>query len=231
MSTPRCEGRCSVAQLTVRSSSPAPPAPAPATRLRQLPLHRPHLIHRLGLVQLTVLRRVPDAVRVPDVVERIAVQDHVRQFSRLDGPEILIEPDDLRAIDGGGQRLVILKDGRAEQRVQPRRSTGGRRVCSSGASWDRRDEFFPASLLDPSCPGSSGVRPHDVTLTDPGEGNLAATVELVEGTGSEQHVHLRLEGASDARLIAVAPPDQEIRVGERVGLRLRADRMHVFDEL
>jgi ABC-type sugar transport system ATPase subunit len=51
------------------------------------------------------------------------------------------------------------------------------------------------------------------------------------GRGSEQHAHLRLEGASDARLIAVAPPDQEIRVGERVGLRLRADRMHVFDEL
>jgi ABC-type sugar transport system ATPase subunit len=71
------------------------------------------------------------------------------------------------------------------------------------------------------------------SLCGPGPcgGDLDASVELVEGTGSEQHVHLRLEGASDARLIAVVPPDQELRVGERVGLRVRPDRIHAFDEL
>jgi ABC-type sugar transport system ATPase subunit len=53
-------------------------------------------------------------------VEPIAVQDHqVGQFPGLDGSQILIEADDLRTIDGGGTRLVILKDGRVEQEGPP----------------------------------------------------------------------------------------------------------------
>jgi ABC-type sugar transport system ATPase subunit len=129
------------------------------------------------------------------------------------------------------QRLVILKDGGVEQEGPPAeiyRRPGsvfvGRFLGSPPMN------VFPASLLDPSRPGVVGVRPHDVTLTDPGGGDLDASVELVEGTGSEQHVHLRLEGASDARLIAVVPPDQAVRVGERVGLRLRADGLHFFED-
>jgi len=129
------------------------------------------------------------------------------------------------------QRLVILRDGRIEQDGPPaeiyRRPTSvfvGRFLGSPPMN------VFAASLLDPSRTGVVGVRPHDVTLTDPGGGNLDATVELVEATGSEQHVHLRLEGA-EARVIGVVAADREIRVGERVGLRLRADRIHVFDEL
>jgi ABC-type sugar transport system ATPase subunit len=128
------------------------------------------------------------------------------------------------------QRLVILKDGRVEQEGPPaqiyRRPVSvfvGRFLGSPPMN------VFPASLLDPIRAGVVGVRPHDVTLTDPGGGDLDVTVELVEGTGSEQHVHLRLDVASDARLIAVVPPDQAIRVGERVGLRLRPDGIHLFE--
>jgi ABC-type sugar transport system ATPase subunit len=128
------------------------------------------------------------------------------------------------------QRLVILREGRVEQDGPPAEIYRmpasvfvGRFLGSPPMN------VFPASLLDPSRRGVVGVRPHDLTLTDPGGGDLDASVELVEGTGSEQHVHLRLEGASDARLIAVAPPDQEIRVGERVGLRLRPDGLHFFE--
>ena len=90
--------------------------------------------------------------------------------------------------------------------------------------------IFPPSLLDPGRAGIVGVRPHDLTLTDPGGGDLDAAVELVEMTGSEQHVHLRLDEA-DVRVIVVVPAGQEVRVGERVGLRLRPDRIHAFGEL
>jgi ABC-type sugar transport system ATPase subunit len=127
------------------------------------------------------------------------------------------------------QRLVILKDGRVEQDGppaeiyrQPASVFVGRFLGSPPMN------VFPASLLDPNRRGLVGARPHDLTLIDPGEGDLDASIELVEGTGSEQHVHLRLEGA-DVRLIAVAPPAQEIRIGERVGLRLRPDGLHFFE--
>jgi ABC-type sugar transport system ATPase subunit len=127
------------------------------------------------------------------------------------------------------QRLVILKDGRVEQAGPPaeiyRRPASvfvGRFLGSPPMN------VFAASLLDRSRPGVVGVRPHDITLTASGDGTLDATVELVEMTGSEQHVHLRLD-AADTRVIVVVPADQEVRVGERVGLRLRPDGAHLFE--
>ena len=129
------------------------------------------------------------------------------------------------------QRLVILRDGRVEQEGPPteiyRRPASvfvGRFLGSPPMN------VFSASLLEPGRAGVVGIRPQDVTLADAGGGGLDATVELVEVTGSEQHVHLRLEGAPETRVIAAVPADQETRVGARVGLRLRADRIHLFQE-
>jgi ABC-type sugar transport system ATPase subunit len=127
------------------------------------------------------------------------------------------------------QRLVILKEGRLEQEGPPaeiyRRPASifvGRFLGSPPMN------VFAASLLDRSRAGVVGIRPHDITLTASGGASLDAAVELVEMTGSEQHVHLRLDEA-DVRVIVVVPAGQEVRVGERVGLRLRPEGVHLFE--
>jgi ABC-type sugar transport system ATPase subunit len=63
----------------------------------------------------------------------------------------------------------------------------------------------------------------------PADGSvLEGTIELVEAAGSEQHVHVRLEGEPAQRIVAVTPADARWVVGERVGLSFRPDRIHRF---
>jgi multiple sugar transport system ATP-binding protein len=68
-----------------------------------------------------------------------------------------------------------------------------------------------------------GVRPEDLQL---GEGPLKATVRLIEPTGYETIVILDVEGAS---LVTRVPSDMPLKVGERVPMALRTDRLHLFD--
>ena len=75
-----------------------------------------------------------------------------------------------------------------------------------------------------------GIRPQDVELAATGDADLSASVELVEPLGSEALVHLTLGDGGDAReLRAVVPEDRRPRSGDVVGLRLRRDRVHLFD--
>jgi multiple sugar transport system ATP-binding protein len=68
-----------------------------------------------------------------------------------------------------------------------------------------------------------GVRPEDLQL---GDGPLQATVRLIEPTGYETIVILDVEGAS---LVTRVPSDMPLKVGERVPMALRTDRLHLFD--
>jgi ABC-type sugar transport system ATPase subunit len=77
-----------------------------------------------------------------------------------------------------------------------------------------------------------GVRPEDLLLSAPGEGDLAARIDLVEPLGRESLVHLVLEPAGeDAPLsvLALAPGGSPAVAGERVGLRVRPGKAHYFD--
>ncbi len=128
-----------------------------------------------------------------------------------------------------GERIVILKDGRIEQAGAPMdiyrkpATLFAARFLGSPPM-----NIIDASLLESGRRGVVGFRPQDVTLTEDARTGLAATVELVETVGSEQHVHLRLD-ANDTRVIAVASPDRIIPVDSRVGLTLRPERLHHFD--
>jgi ABC-type sugar transport system ATPase subunit len=150
-----------------------------------------------------------------------------------------------------GQRVVILRDGRIEQAGPPseiyrRPATvfAGRFLGSPpmnvmnavvAASRDRvvldgSSVALPlaeASRFAAGDPVVLGIRPHDVVLTGPGEGDVDATVEVVEMGGSELHLHLRTVVPRDQRLIVVASPDLRMSPGSRVGVRLR-DRLHAW---
>ena len=129
-----------------------------------------------------------------------------------------------------GERLVVLREGHIEQAgppaelyAKPANLFVGRFLGSP-----------PMNVLDGTLLGRSGeavgIRPHDISLTAVGAGDLDGTVELVETIGSEQHVHLRLATAPDQRIIVVVPTDVGVKVDAPVGLTLRRDRIHYFDE-
>jgi multiple sugar transport system ATP-binding protein len=75
-----------------------------------------------------------------------------------------------------------------------------------------------------------GIRPHDMGLASVGEGNGTGRVEVVEPLGAATLVHLGVEGLLPTFLRVMVPSETHVEVGERVGFRLRADRLHLFDE-
>ena len=128
------------------------------------------------------------------------------------------------------QRLVILRDGQIEQDGPPAEIYRRPRNVFVGTFLGSPPmNVLDAGLLGAGRSGTIGIRPHQIELTPPGEGDLDATVQLVEITGSEQHVHLRADSTADVRLIAVVPADREVPVETRVGLRMHPDGIHLFE--
>ena len=130
-----------------------------------------------------------------------------------------------------GERIVLLHEGRIEQAGtpldlyrHPATLFAARFIGSPPMN------MIDASQVDGARRGVVGIRPHDVSLAAPGQGDLGGTVELVETVGSEQHVHIRLDAAPQRRVIAVVPADTAIEVDAQVGVRFRQDRLHLFDE-
>ena len=129
-----------------------------------------------------------------------------------------------------GQRVVLLRDGRIEQEGPPMEIY--RRPATMFAA--RFLGSPPMNLLrglDLARPGGViGVRPQDVSI-GPAEGaSLTGMVVVVEPAGSEQHVHIRLDGEPEQRLVVIVSADDIVAVNARVGVHLRRDRLHVFEE-
>ena len=76
-----------------------------------------------------------------------------------------------------------------------------------------------------------GVRPHDIRLGAPQEGDVTARVDVVEPMGAQVLVHLELGArAGEPGVRVVAPPEQQIGEGDQVGLHMHRDRLHLFSE-
>jgi ABC-type sugar transport system ATPase subunit len=74
-----------------------------------------------------------------------------------------------------------------------------------------------------------GVRPHDLEVAPNGEGDAAGRVELVEPLGPVTVTHVRVDALTHELLRVVAPADFRIEVGATIGVRVRRDRLHVFE--
>jgi multiple sugar transport system ATP-binding protein len=72
-----------------------------------------------------------------------------------------------------------------------------------------------------------GLRPHDLTLAEPGHAVLRAEVELVEALGATTLVHARTEHGCELRI--VVPADAAIRRGDPIGATIAGERAHLFD--
>ena len=72
-----------------------------------------------------------------------------------------------------------------------------------------------------------GIRPQDLMLTDQKSGSLPGTVSLVELLGSEKLIEVELEGGNHVTVQVNA--DHNAKVRETVHVRLKPDRVHLFD--
>jgi inositol-phosphate transport system ATP-binding protein len=71
-----------------------------------------------------------------------------------------------------------------------------------------------------------GVRPEDLELVAPDQGQLNAEVYVAEPMGREQVVDVRF---GESGLRALAPASFSGQIGDRVGVRINADRIHIFE--
>jgi multiple sugar transport system ATP-binding protein len=73
-----------------------------------------------------------------------------------------------------------------------------------------------------------GVRPEDIELVEPARADLLARADVVEPLGREVLLHLVAAEAGGA-LRVLAPGGATLAPGAEVGVRLRRDRLHLFD--
>jgi ABC-type sugar transport system ATPase subunit len=131
-----------------------------------------------------------------------------------------------------GTRVAVLQAGVLQQ-VAPPMDLYRRPVNRFVASFVGSPEmnFLPGSL-SAHAPGPGvvlGVRPHDITIRPAGQGDLDATVDVVEPLGSELIVYLRLDADGEGRMVrGIAPPDLGIEPDTKVGLTLDPSRLHWF---
>jgi multiple sugar transport system ATP-binding protein len=74
-----------------------------------------------------------------------------------------------------------------------------------------------------------GVRPHDIELSRDGNVDGEGRVEIVEPMGPFSVVHLRIDNIPGQLVRVVSPAEDGVTVDGRTTLRIRRDRMHVFD--
>jgi multiple sugar transport system ATP-binding protein len=74
-----------------------------------------------------------------------------------------------------------------------------------------------------------GVRPQDIQVVAQSDSDTTATVDVVELLGSELLLHLRLGGGDDTGVRVIVPESLSVNEDERIGLRFRRDRLHIFD--
>lgn len=75
-----------------------------------------------------------------------------------------------------------------------------------------------------------GVRPHDIRIGRPDEGDVPARIDVVEPMGADTLVHVKLgveEDGAEARIIS--PAEAPVSEGDTVGLHLHRDRLHLFE--
>ncbi|MGE0863677.1 MAG: ABC transporter ATP-binding protein [Vicinamibacterales bacterium] len=150
-----------------------------------------------------------------------------------------------------GTRIAVMRDGRVEQIAPPlevfeRPATtfvaqfvGSPSMNLWPCTVERRDGAVRLVMaawsidLAGSHPGGAtgdltvGIRPHEIALVEPDSGDAVGRIEIVEPLGAMTTVHVAVDGVDELTRVVTAP-DGAIKAGDRIGLRLRRDRLHLF---
>ena len=72
-----------------------------------------------------------------------------------------------------------------------------------------------------------GIRPEHLSIGVPAPKNLLVQVELVEALGNDTYLSVSLTETSTLQVRI--PPDQVVRIGDRLWLSIAVDKIHLFD--
>ncbi len=75
---------------------------------------------------------------------------------------------------------------------------------------------------------SIGIRPEHVEITNPDDADFAASIEIVEKLGAESLVYLQTDASGASPITMRTSPEDPLRDGETVHVRLNRDRIHIF---
>lgn len=181
-----------------------------------------------------------------DAKLRIQMRTEIKELhQRLKTTTIFVTHDQIEAMTMA-DKIVVMQDGRIEQEGSPLELYNQpKNVFVAGFIGSpamnliqgtlRRDGGFEVEAsgyrlpIDAECGGSEGqsvlygIRPEHLDLAD---GGFPAQVSVVEPTGSETLVVLRVE---ETEIVAVFPDWHDLNPGQTVHLRPRAERAHLFD--
>lgn len=73
-----------------------------------------------------------------------------------------------------------------------------------------------------------GIRPQHLAVAQESESSIQIEVDLVEALGNETYISSHLTAQPDATLTVSLPPDQPVRVGDRLWLSINTDKIHLF---
>jgi multiple sugar transport system ATP-binding protein len=90
---------------------------------------------------------------------------------------------------------------------------------------------IPAPLTAAPIPGTVllGLRPQDILVGTPDASSACGQIEVVESLGSASLLHVAVEGIAPQLVRVLVPDESSVSRGTRIGLRLRIDRVHLFD--
>lgn len=153
-----------------------------------------------------------------------------------------------------GERVAVIRDGVIQQVAAPttlydepcnafvasfigsppmnflqaivRTDADGIRVCGRDFSLP----LDPRVTLHDATAVVLGVRPRDLELIPPSAGEFRGRVDFVERPGGECLVHLTVDERDDQHtVVVVCAPERAGATNDIVGVRIRRDRLHVFD--
>ena len=90
-----------------------------------------------------------------------------------------------------------------------------------------RRQALPRLDVAPGSPIVLGIRPHAAAITDADQGTIPLELTLVEQLGAETILHGRTDRGDV--FTVTAPGQSRFAMGERIGVSLTPDHLHVFD--
>ncbi len=164
----------------------------------------------------------------------------VKLHRELGATSIYVTHDQTEAMTMA-DRVVVLRDGAVEQEGPPLKlydKPANRFVAQfigmpqmnvvDAAELPALGKLVGTTMTD----GFIGVRPEHIAVTAPGQGQLAAQVDVIEALGADTLIYARTAGAKGGegvQLVLRQNSRTALRPGDAVGLDITAGHFHVFD--
>ncbi len=151
----------------------------------------------------------------------------------LGATTIYVTHDQVEAMTLADQ-VVVLRDGAIEQvgspltlYDKPANRFVAQFIGTPQMNVVERAEMPPASVTVSNA-AFVGIRPEDLRLTAPGQGQIAAQVELVEALGAETLIYL--DTPRGAQIVLRQNARTTLVAGDNVGVDVELGHLHWFDE-